>query len=183
MVSAQPSSTAAVIVVSTTAATDRSQDSTGMRIHTWLTEYGFEVPSVIYVADGQPVADAIRQQCNQGRQVIITTGGTGVSPDDLTPEMTEPLLDIEIPGLMEQLRRIGQQHTPYAILTRGVAGFSGSTFIMNLPGSRGGVEDGLTLLDSVITHLLEQRSHGGGHAPRHTNVTSEGGRSGQHTGG
>lgn len=157
---------AAVIVASTSAAVDPSLDLTGPLIRSWLVDRGFTVSSPVIVADGQPVSDALQRELALGHHVILTTGGTGVGPGDGTPEATAPFLDVQIPGLVEAVRARGQHTTPLAMLTRGVAGFAGSTFVMNLPGSPGGVADGVAILDDVITHLLQQRATGGGHAPR-----------------
>ena len=94
---------------------------------------------------------------------MITSGGTGLSPDDRTPDVTLPLLDREIPGIMEAIRRAGAAKTPLAALSRGYAGAAGHTFIINLPGSPKGVMDGLTVLDPVIGHLCDQLEGGHGH--------------------
>ena len=161
--SAHPVRSAAVIVASTSAAGGRAADRTGPVIRDWLEARGFEVPAPIVVGDGAPVAVALSRQLALGRAVILTTGGTGVSPSDLTPEQTAPLLEVQLPGLVEELRRRGSASTPAALITRGVAGFSGDTFIMNLPGSPGGVRDGLDVLSPLLGHLLEQRMGRGVH--------------------
>lgn len=155
-----------MLVVSTSAAAGLASDETGPVIRAWLGDHGFSVSEPIIVADGAPMGEALRRELERDHRVILTTGGTGVSPDDVTPELTEPLLDLQLPGLMEALRDLGRETTPFAVLTRGVAGFSGNTFVMNLPGSRGGVRDGLQLLDNLLDHLLEQRLGGAGHGPR-----------------
>jgi molybdopterin biosynthesis enzyme MoaB len=93
----------------------------------------------------------------------VTTGGTGVNPTDRTPEATLPLLEIELPGVMEAIRRKGAESTPLASLSRGHAGIArGTTFVINLPGSTGGVRDGLAVLDDVLEHVIDQL-HGGDH--------------------
>lgn len=161
-------SSAAVIVASTSASEDPSLDLTGSLIRDWLKGHGFDVCAPIVVPDGAPVGEALQRELALRHRVILTTGGTGITPDDHTPEATEPFLDIQVPGLIEAVRSLGQRASPYAALTRGLAGFSGSTFVMNLPGSPGGVRDGLCVLDGVLTHLLEQRAAGGGHPPRGT---------------
>ena len=157
---------AAVVVASTSAAAGTAQDKTGPLISRWLTERGFEVPGPVVVADGQPVRFAVDDLLADEAQVIIVTGGTGVSPDDQSPEMVAPLLDVQLPGILEAIRRRGEASTALSIITRGVAGFAGSSFVITLPGSTGGVKDGLAVLDTVLEHLLTQRSGGTGHGPR-----------------
>lgn len=166
-----------VIVASTSAAAGVATDTTGPKICRWLQGRGFAVTGPVVVADGEPVREAARAalvpiepsgsvesagpagSAVSQPAVILITGGTGVSPSDRTPEMINPLLDLQVPGLIEELRRRGAAKTPTAALTRGVAGFAGATFIMTLPGSPGGVRDGLDLLTEVLDHLLAQR-HG-----------------------
>ena len=163
---ADPPPAAAVIVASTSAASGAAPDLTGPVIRRWLEDRGFAVSDPLVVADGPPVGDALRRELVAGRRVILTTGGTGVGPGDTTPEQTAPLLNVEIPGVVEEIRRIGRSSTPLAAITRGVAGFAGSTFVLNLPGSRGGVADALAVLDQLLEHLLAQRTDGSGHGPR-----------------
>ncbi|TAM66055.1 MAG: MogA/MoaB family molybdenum cofactor biosynthesis protein [Microbacteriaceae bacterium] len=153
---------AVVIVASTRAATGVYEDRTGPVIVAWLRERGWNVEDPIVVPDGRAVADALGTSVAARPALIITTGGTGISPTDTTPEATQPLLQREIPGFMEELRRRGAAVTPTAILTRGHAGIAGSSFVVNLPGSTGGVRDGLDVLDGILDHVLDQLS--GGHA-------------------
>ena len=115
------------------------------------------------VPDGESVGAALRALLTQQPAVIITSGGTGLSPTDATPEQTLPLLDREIPGIMEGIRRVGTDKTPTAMLSRGHAGAAGKTFIVNLPGSPKGVMDGLGVLDPILGHLCEQLEGGHGH--------------------
>ena len=157
---------AAVIVASTSAAAGDAEDRTGPVIRDWLVERGFTTPPPEIVPDGAPVGEAVRAAVRAGAAVVITTGGTGVSPDDATPEQVSPILDVQLPGLIEELRRRGAAHVATAILTRGVAGFAGDTFVMTLPGSPGGVRDGLAVLDPVLSHLLGQRAGRASHGPR-----------------
>lgn len=115
------------------------------------------------VGDGaDTVADAIRAAINEGADVVITSGGTGLSPRDLTPEGTRPLLTREIPGIAEQLRREGARSTPMAILSRGLAGIAGTTLVVNLPGSVKAVDEGLDVLLPLLPHILDQ-IRGGDH--------------------
>ncbi|SJN10090.1 Molybdenum cofactor biosynthesis protein MoaB [Leucobacter sp. 7(1)] len=150
--------TARVIVVSTSAAAGHAPDRTGPVIRKWLTAAGFTVDSPLIVADGDPAGQAVREALAGDPRVILTTGGTGVAPSDRTPEAVAPLLALQLPGVIEELRRRGAASFPHALLTRGVAGFAGDTFVMTLPGSPGGVRDGLAILEQVLPHLLAQRS-------------------------
>lgn len=155
--------TAAVIVASTSAAAGTADDRTGPTIRGWLEGHGFTVGDPIVVPDGRPVGVALQREISRGHAVILTTGGTGVSPSDATPEVTAPLLDVQLPGIMEEMRRVGAETTPTAVISRGLAGVSRGTFVMNLPGSRGGVADGLRVLGPILDHLIEQIASGTGH--------------------
>lgn len=153
---------AAVLVASTRAAAGAYEDRTGPVIADWLHARGFEVAGPVIVADAA-IADALAELFAQHPDLILTTGGTGVSPDDRTPEATRAMLDLELPGIAEEVRRRGTAVTPTAILSRAVAGVAGRTLVMNLPGSTGGVRDGLAVLDDVLDHVLDQIS-GGDHS-------------------
>ncbi|GAB3620039.1 MogA/MoaB family molybdenum cofactor biosynthesis protein [Glutamicibacter endophyticus] len=155
-----------MIVASTSAAAGTNPDTTGPLLAQWLNERGFALEAPLVVPDGEPVGRALRTAIAQEHAVVITTGGTGVSPSDETPEQTAGLLEVELPGIIEAIRRRGEGHTPLAVLTRGMAGFAGRTLIVNLPGSRGGVRDGMAVLDPLLDHLLDQRSGAGSHGPR-----------------
>jgi molybdenum cofactor synthesis domain-containing protein len=158
---------AAAIVVSTSAAADVALDMTGPVITAWLRERGFTLDSAVVVADGGPIAEIVAAELAGGARVIITTGGTGVTPTDRTPEAVGPFIDLEVPGIIEELRRRGTEVGVRSLLTRGVAGLgAGGAFIVTLPGSRGGVRDGLDIIDGLLDHLLDQ-VHGDGH-PRRT---------------
>lgn len=157
---------AGVLVVSTQAATDSALDRTGPVIAAWLREHGFTVAEPTIVPDGGPIAETISSEVRAGARVVITTGGTGVTPTDRTPEAVGPLLDLELPGIIEEVRRRGLAAAgPTALLSRGVAGIAGGALVVTLPGSRGGVADGLDVLDGLLDHVLAQL-HGAGHAPR-----------------
>ncbi|KQO63128.1 molybdenum cofactor biosynthesis protein [Curtobacterium sp. Leaf261] len=157
---------AAVIVVSTQASRDVALDTTGPVITAWLRERGFSLDSAVIVADGGPIAEIVAAELAGGARVVISTGGTGVTPSDRTPEAVGPFIDLEIPGIIEELRRRGTDVGVRSLLTRGVAGLgAGGAFLVTLPGSRGGVRDGLDIIDGLLDHLLAQ-VEGEGHAPR-----------------
>ncbi|TFD87288.1 MogA/MoaB family molybdenum cofactor biosynthesis protein [Cryobacterium lactosi] len=159
MTAAKPTTgrTGQVIVASTRAAAGVYTDRTGPVIDAWLRAHGWLVLDRAVVADGEPVGDALAAAVEAGLDLVITTGGTGVSPTDQTPEQTLPLLERQLPGIMEELRRRGTAATPLAVLSRGYAGIAGGrTVVINLPGSTGGVQDGLAVLGEILDHLIDQ---------------------------
>jgi molybdenum cofactor synthesis domain-containing protein len=129
-----------------------------------LGTVGCAVDGPVVVPDGEPVEAALRSALTDGYDVVVTTGGTGLTPGDLTPEATRRVIEREIPGIAEALRAAGAAAgVPSAILSRGVAGVAGRTLIVNLPGSTGGVRDGMAVLGPVLGHAISQ-IHGGDHA-------------------
>lgn len=148
--------TARVVVASNRAAGGVYPDRTGPIITEWLRARGYETPEPAVVADGDPVGAQVREAVAHGVEVVLTTGGTGISPTDRTPEVTAEILDYPIPGLAEALRSAGQPEVPTAMLSRGLAGVAGRTLVVNLPGSTGGVRDGLGVLDGVLDHAVQQ---------------------------
>lgn len=154
------SRTARVVIASTRAAAGAYTDRCGPIIADWLAARGFDVPAPAVVADGSDVGTALRAALDAGADVVITSGGTGISPTDSTPEETLAVLDRQIPGLADAIRRSGLPAVPTAILSRGVCGVAGGTLIVNLPGSTGGVRDGLAVLGEVIDHALDQLAGG-----------------------
>lgn len=145
----------AIVVASTRAATGVYADRTGPIIAEWFSQRGWIVDRTDVVADGEPVRAAL-EAAIPTVDAVVTTGGTGISPTDRTPEVTLPLLDLELPGVMEELRRRGASSTPLAVLSRGHAGVAGRTFVVNLPGSAGGVRDGLAVLGDLLDHIVDQ---------------------------
>ncbi|GAA1263057.1 hypothetical protein GCM10009634_03000 [Saccharothrix xinjiangensis] len=139
------------------------EDRSGPVIVAWLRERSYDVPDAVVVPDGEPVAEELRRAVADGVAVVVTTGGTGVSPTDRTPEATRSVLDYEVPGVADAIRLAGWPRVPTAVLSRGVAGVAGRTFVVNLPGSTGGVRDGLDVLGTVLEHAVDQVA-GGDHA-------------------
>jgi molybdenum cofactor synthesis domain-containing protein len=154
---------ARVVVASGRASSGVYEDTTGPLLVEALTAWGFQTPDPVVVPDGQPVGDAIRAALDDGADVVLTTGGTGINPTDRTPEVTRPLLDRELPGVAEALRAAGAaKGVPTAMLSRGLAGVSGRALVVNLPGSRGGVKDAIEVLADVVPHAVDQL-RGGDH--------------------
>jgi molybdenum cofactor synthesis domain-containing protein len=148
---------AAVVVASNRASTGVYEDTTGPLIVDALRAWGFEVGEPAVVGDGAPVTEAITAALADGASVVLSTGGTGINPTDRTPEATRPLLDRELPGVAEAIRAHGvAKGVPTAMLSRGLAGVAGKAVVVNLPGSRGGVKDGLEVLAEVIPHAIDQ---------------------------
>jgi molybdenum cofactor synthesis domain-containing protein len=126
------------------------------------------VDGPVVVADGEPVEKALREAVAAGYDLVVTTGGTGLTPADLTPEMTRRVISREIPGIAEAIRAAGAAAgVPSAVLSRGLAGVAEGTLIVNLPGSSGGVRDGMAVLAPILAHAIDQM-HGGDH-PRPDN--------------
>jgi molybdenum cofactor synthesis domain-containing protein len=154
---------ARVVTVSDRSHGGLRHDESGPLLAQLLTELGFVDAQVVVVPDEiDEIQTAIRSAVDDGVDLVATTGGTGFAPRDVTPEATRALLDREAPGLAEALRLYNRDKVPTTILSRAVAGTIGSTIVVNLPGSTGGVRDGVAVLAPVIGHAIEQ-IHGGDH--------------------
>jgi molybdenum cofactor synthesis domain-containing protein len=154
---------ALAVTVSNRASAGVYADKSGPVLADLLRGAGCEVDGPLVVPDGEPVETALREAITAGYDVVVTTGGTGLTPGDQTPEMTRRVLDREIPGIAEAIRSTGAvAGIASAILSRGVAGLAGTVLIVNLPGSTGGVKDGMAVLASVLRHAVDQ-ARGGDH--------------------
>jgi molybdenum cofactor biosynthesis protein B len=154
---------ACVLTVSDRSSRGERPDSSGPLLASLLRELGLEVDEPVVVPDEVPAVQAALREACSSYDLVVTTGGTGLSPRDVTPEATLPLLDRLVPGIAEALRQRGAAAVPTAVLSRGLAGAVGSTLVVNLPGSSGGVKDGVAVLAPVLEHALAQLRGGGDH--------------------
>ena len=146
---------AAVLTVSDGVSAGIREDTSGDVLEELLRDEGFEVERTVVTDDADRISEAIRQLADSGAAVVLTTGGTGFAPRDVTPEATRTVVEREAPGIAEAIRADALARTPHALLSRGVAGLRGATLVVNLPGSPGGCRDGFEVLRPALRHGLE----------------------------
>jgi molybdenum cofactor synthesis domain-containing protein len=149
-------SSALVITVSDGVSARTREDESGRALVRILKDAGFEVTEPVVVPDDeQRIADAIVAAADEGADVVVTTGGTGLGPRDLTPQATSTVIDFEVPGIGEAMRRAGAASTPMAALSRSMAGVRGQTLIINVPGSPRGATESLEAVLPTLAHAIK----------------------------
>jgi molybdopterin adenylyltransferase len=152
----RPASRIAVLTVSDGVSAGTRTDTSGAAVREWVRLRGSILVEEAVVADDRhAIAGELERLSATGADVVITTGGTGLTARDVTPEATRDVIHREVPGIAERMRQAGSAHTPFAALSRGIAGSRDSTLIVNLPGSTGGVRDGLAILDPIVDHAVQ----------------------------
>ncbi len=156
---------AAVITASNRAFNGVYEDTSGQVLLNGLKSLGYDIEAVLVVPDElEKISIAIQAEIKDGVDLVVTTGGTGISPFDVTPEATAPLIQKQMPGILEALRAYSREKVPTTDLSRGVAGVTDKTLIINLPGSPGAAKDGLVIIERLAPHIHDQLA-GHDHSP------------------
>jgi molybdenum cofactor synthesis domain-containing protein len=156
---------AAVITASNRAFNGVYEDTSGQVLLDGLKSLGYDIESVLVVPDElEKISIAIQAEIKDGVDLVVTTGGTGISSFDITPEATAPLIQKQMPGILEALRAYSREKVPTTDLSRGVAGVTDKTLIINLPGSPGAAKDGLVIIERLAPHIHDQLA-GHDHSP------------------
>jgi len=156
---------AAVITASNRAFNGVYEDTSGQILLKGLKALGYQIDAVELLPDDiEKIASAIKSGIKDGLDLVVTTGGTGISPFDVTPEATAPLIEKEMPGILEALRAYSRDKVPTTDLSRGAAGVTNKTLIINLPGSPGAAKDGLVIIERLAPHIHDQLA-GHDHSP------------------
>ena len=147
----------AVVTISDGVVAGAREDASGAVIADWARDRGYQLAERLEVPDETgPISDALMRLCDSGGcDLVLTTGGTGLTPRDVTPEATKAVVEKHAPGISEAIRADGLARTPRAALSRGIAGVRNSTLVVNLPGSPGGVSDGLQVLSVIVEHAVD----------------------------
>ncbi len=157
-----------VITVSTSVAAGRTEDTSGHALAEHATDAGAEVVARETVTDDQAQIEAVlRRHVTAGASLIFTTGGTGLTPDDVTPEATKAVIDRDAPGFAEAMRAESLRHTPMGILTRGVSGIAGQTLIINFPGNPKAIGELFPVIAPTLAHVVATLGREGGRAAGH----------------
>lgn len=151
---------AGVLIISDGVASGKKEDKAGAAIADRLSQLGIGIVAQTIVADEpEAIAAQVEAWAGEGLDLILTTGGTGLSPRDRTPEAIAPLLDREVPGIMEAARSYGQERMPWAMMSRGVAGMIGRTLVITLPGSTRGAQETMDALFPFVLHVIKVQEH------------------------
>lgn len=158
----------AIITVSTSVAAGRSEDRSGEALAELAAAAGAEIIAREVVSDDQKAIEKLlRRHAKNGAALIFTTGGTGFTPDDVTPEATRAVIDREAPGFAEAMRAEALKHTPMGILSRGVSGLAGQTLIVNFPGNPKAIGELFPVIGPTLGHVVTTLQHKGGPTPGH----------------
>jgi molybdenum cofactor synthesis domain-containing protein len=158
----------AVLTISTSVSEGRAEDTSGPLLASLADEAGADVVAVEVVPDDQAIIEVrLRHHADDGCDLVFTAGGTGFTPDDVTPEATRAVIDRDAPGFAEAIRANALRHTPMGILTRGVSGIAGRTLIINFPGSPKAVRESFPVVAPTLSHVVETLRSSGGSRSSH----------------